>query len=170
MSFASLADQNAPAFFLRPRTRRSARVRPRPRRPPRSASTCACGSSCSRSALASAVSSTHRRSRGSLLARSTLRLVRPRSRCRGPAPCMHLACCACSACSASVSPAAPHLRRFRVTEAPRRGSAGCHPSCHPSANRRRLKRLSAPWNRHFFGDRNARAKSQTGATSCGSAD
>ena len=87
--------------------------------------------------------------------------------CRGPSPCMHLACCACSA---SVSPAAPHLRRFRVTEASRRGSAGCHPSCHPSANRRRLKRLSAPWNRHFFGDRNARAKSQTGATSCGSAD
>ena len=41
-------------------------------------------------------------------------LVRPRSRCRSPASCMHLACCACSACSA------PHLRRFRVTEASRR--------------------------------------------------
>ena len=40
----------------------------------------------------------------------------PRSRCRGPAPCMHLACCACSACSV------PHLRRFGVTEASRRAA------------------------------------------------
>ena len=161
MSFASLADQNAPAFFLRPRTRRSARVRPRPRRPPRSASTCACGSSCSRSALASAVSSIHRCSRGSLLARSTLRLVRPRSRCRGPASCMHLACCACSACSASVSPAAPHLRRFRVTEASRRGSAGClkfSAGIKLSAGSR-LKLFSALWNRLLFGDRKAERSS-----------